>query len=179
MVAVTTPPEAVVNRRPGLMRSLFRVSATIVVIVVAWMNLAPQQIGGRNAYVMVSGISMLPHFHAGDLVIVRRQANYQVGEVVAYQNEELHETVMHRIVALDGARYVFKGDNNGFTDTYEPTKARLIGKEVLHFAGGARYFLELRKPFPILVLASLAVLIAFSKPRRSRAGNRHRARARR
>ena len=43
-------------------------------------------------------------------------SHYKVGDIVAYRSTMLHIVVLHRIIAVKGDRYVFKGDNNDFVD---------------------------------------------------------------
>src|SRR5271154_1602849 len=75
------------RRRP---RSLVRLVLALAIAIVAILGgLLPQQLGGRMSYVITNGISMLPHIHAGELVILRREPNYHVGEVAAYHNQQL------------------------------------------------------------------------------------------
>lgn len=146
-----------------------------VALTVLWTGLLPQQLGGRMSYVITSGISMLPDFHAGDLVIVRREPTYHVGEVAAFHNQQLHVVVLHRIVAIRGDRYVFKGDNNTWDTTYEPTKAQIVGADVLHLSGAGRVVLDLR--VPAVAAGLLAVLWLYSfwpKARTRRRRRRHR-----
>ena len=98
--------------------------ATLAILIfagVAWFYLAPTTIGGSTRYVVTHGVSMEPRFHTGDLAIVRPASDYRVGEIVAYWSIVLHTVVLHRIIAKDGNRYVFKGDNNHFIDPTRPT----------------------------------------------------------
>ena len=81
------------------------------------------------------GTSMEPTLHAGDLVVVRPQDDYRVGDVVAYRSEQLGTIVLHRIIAREGDRYVFKGDNNSWIDEERPTADDLIGAMDTHFDG--------------------------------------------
>ena len=37
---------------------------------------------------------------AGDLVLVRSTGSYEIGDVVAYRNADLHQVVLHRIVRI-------------------------------------------------------------------------------
>jgi signal peptidase I len=111
---------------------------------------------------------MLPRFHAGDLVILRKQATYHVGQVAAYHNAQLKEVVLHRIVSVDGTRYIFKGDNNEFTDSFEPTGSEIIGSQWAHLPRAGRLFEGLRDPFVAAIALAFLWLLAFSPRRRSR-----------
>ena len=93
-----------------------------------WVAFAPIQLGGQAAYVIVSGNSMEPNFHFGDLAIVRPAETYQIGDIVTYQNPELGKPVIHRIIELDQDRFILKGDNNSWIDSYQPTQPEIIGK---------------------------------------------------
>ena len=58
-----------------------------LVLVVVWTGLLPRQLGGSMSYVIANGISMLPRYRAGDLVILRQEPSYHVGEVAAFHNQ--------------------------------------------------------------------------------------------
>lgn len=119
---------------------------------------------------------MLPRFVANGLVITRTEHEYPVGEVVAYYNKQLKAVVMHRIVARDGNRYVFKGDNNDFRDQYHPTKAELVGREWLYLPGAGSYLLWLRNPATFAIVIGLIALVSFRPAGRTRRRRRHHAR---
>jgi signal peptidase I len=124
---------------------------------VAWLYLAPTQIGGSTSYITTHGISMLPRFHTGDLAIVRPADHYEVGEIVAYHSTLLHIVVLHRIIARDGDRYVFKGDNNNFIDPTHPDRAQLVGALWLHVPRGGLALAWLHTP---LIAGALTAIIA-------------------
>lgn len=117
---------------------------------------------------------MLPHFHENGLVITREQQSYHIGEVVAYHNKRLHTVVMHRIVARDGSRYVFKGDNNDFQDHYHPTRDDLVGAEWIYWPDGGRYLAMLRQPAAFGVILGLLGLFAIKSFMPVRVRNRRR-----
>lgn len=148
-----------------------------IVLFVGWWTLAPPQLGGSTSYVITRGISMLPNIQAGDLVVLRAEPDYHVGEVAAFHNLELHAVVLHRIVAIHANRYVFKGDNNDFVTTYKPTKAQIIGREVLQLGGAGKYLLTLRVPVVAAVLLGMLWLYTFHRPRSSRRQRRRRRHA--
>ena len=61
-------------------------AALLVAAAAAWLAFAPRQLGGSASYAVVYGTSMLPHFHADDLVVVRKAGSYRAGDVVLYEN---------------------------------------------------------------------------------------------
>jgi signal peptidase I len=100
-----------------------------------WFGL-PQSLGGRADWVLVSGTSMLPRFHTGDLVLVERQSSYHVGEVVAYRVPKgqigAGHVVIHRIIGGNGATgWRVKGDNRTAPDLWSPTNHDVLGAKQL------------------------------------------------
>jgi signal peptidase I len=141
----------------------------IALCFAAWAALAPPQLGGSTSYSITAGTSMLPGFHAGDLVLLRRQPTYHVGEVAGYHNGQLGVTVMHRIVAVNGVHFVFKGDNNSWTDQYQPVAAQIVGAEWQRLPGGGKLMLTLRTPaVTAAVLGLLGLVIFWPRPSSSR-----------
>jgi signal peptidase I len=120
---------------------------------------APSQFGGLTTYVVTRGTSMEPRFHTGDLALVRSQSSYHVGEVVAYDSKMIHTVVLHRIIARDGARYVFKGDNNNFIDPEHPKASQLVGALWLHIPGVGATLQSIRSPLLIAALIAVGLLI--------------------
>jgi signal peptidase I len=141
---------------------------TLALAFGTWVLLAPRALGGRNTYVVTSGVSMLPHFHAGDLVILRTASAYHVGEVAAYHNGELGVVVMHRIIAIRDGHYVFKGDNNNFVDSFEPTKSQIVGAEWAHLPRAGRLLTDLRVPAVTATVLALLWILSFGRTRASR-----------
>jgi signal peptidase I len=154
--------------------------ASAAIFVLAWYALAPRQLGGRMSYVTTSGTSMQPLLHAGDLVVVRSGADYTVGDVAAYHNADLGQVVLHRIVAIDGDRYVFKGDHNDWLDGYEPTSDDLIGEMSMRVPGIGSRLEAARSPLGMAALAGVTTFGVLGRRRRSRRGRtRDRQQARR
>ena len=146
---------------------------TVILAVAAWALFAPPQLGGNLSYVITDGISMLPHFHAGDLVFLRSEPSYHVGEIAAYHNGQLHEVVMHRIVAEDGGHFVFKGDNNNFRDSFQPTASGIVGVEWIHLPGMGKYVEQVRRPVVAAVFLGLIWVFSFG-PSKQAGRNRKR-----
>jgi signal peptidase I len=132
---------------------------TVATLAAGWYWLAPEQLGGRTSYAVTFGVSMEPHFHQGDLVVLRRQSSYRVGEVVAYHSHDLNRNVLHRIIAIRDGRYTFKGDNNSFVDPERPTAADLVGAEWLHFPTVGTWLASLHSPWWASITAFAIVLL--------------------
>ena len=136
----------------------------LVFAIAVWVIFAPVQAGGNAAYVIVSGISMEPNFHFGDLVIVSPSSNYNVGDVVVYQNKDLGgKNVFHRIIKLDLDHYVLKGDNNSWIDAYQPTMEEVTGKLWIYVPRGGLLVEKVRTPLGMsLTAGALGLFLASS-----------------
>ena len=143
---------------------------------------APQAVGGATGYVITHGVSMEPRFHTGDLAVVRTAEHYGVGDVVAYRSRTLKTVVMHRIVAVDGARFTFKGDNNSWLDPDRPTADDVVGRLVVRVPHGGVWLARATSP-GVLAALTVALLVggggAVHVRRRTRPGMtpRHRTAA--
>ncbi len=78
--------------------------------------------------VRVEGVSMLPYFGDGSVLVVKaaRVEALREGMVVLYRNA-FGETVAHRVEARAGEGWKVRGANNARTDTTTVTAANLLG----------------------------------------------------
>lgn len=134
-------------------------AALVLLAAVAWLFLAPARIGGSTSYVTTHGDSMAPRFESGDLALIRPADDYRVGQIVAYRSKLLNTVVLHRIIGRDGARYVFKGDNNDFVDPTRPDRTELIGRLWLHVPRGGGVLAALTSRLSAAALAGCAALL--------------------
>ncbi len=152
----------------------------VVLVVAAWLLVAPTQIGGETSYVTTSGISMAPRFHSGDLGVVRPAADYRVGDVIAYRSDKLHLVVLHRIIGVKGGRFVTKGDNNDFVDPDHPARADVVGKLAFRVAHGGVILKWLHSPIMAALLSGgLGVMLFVGAKQRRRRRDRRRPAAER
>lgn len=161
------------------MRRYVMGAASLVLVALAWFFLAPQQLGGDVAYMVITGNSMEPLLHADDLVVVRAADEYGVGDAVAYNSDNLGRLVLHRIVEREGDRYILRGDNNDFLDSDRPAEEDLVGKLWFAVPRAGVALKQLRQPvgWAILGMAAAGVLGLFGATRRRRRGSRGRHRA--
>ena len=78
--------------------------------------------------VRVQGVSMLPYFGDGAVLVVKpvAVAQLQPGMVVVYTNQ-FNETVAHRVVSADATGCTVQGYNNDRVDSTHVTPANLQG----------------------------------------------------
>ncbi len=133
--------------------------ATLGFVAIWFVLFRPASLGGATSYVIVSGRSMEPTLRSGDLAIVREQASYDVGDLIAFRAEG--GEVIHRIVggnANDG--FVVQGDNNPSPDLWRPKPDEIVGTRWFSVPEGGRWLVFFRHPTNFAILmATLAVLV--------------------
>ena len=141
---------------------------TVVAIIVAtWIVLLrPEMLGGPATYLIVSGKSMEPTLHAGELVAARRQDTYRRGDVIAYRIMKNHAgagaLVIHRIVGGSSRNgYITRGDNRAYRDPWRPKPADIAGKMKLRVPHLGMLAVFSHTPFGMALIAGLAGLLVF------------------
>ena len=161
------------------MRRAAKVLPAVVLGLLAGVTLMlvwPLATGGPSRIVIVSGHSMDPTFHTGDLIIAWPSDDYQQGQVVPYQVPDGQPgeggRVIHRIVggnARDG--FVMQGDNNPTPDIWTPRAADMIGRKVLLVPKVGLLMAWIRQPMVVAALAAgliTSTLLLGRKPEEGR-----------
>jgi len=164
-------PQILPNVAPSSLRlALKRVWAAMSIVLVLalcvfWaLFLRPQSLGGPAGYVLVSGHSMLPRYHTGDMVLVERQSSYHVGEVIAYHvpkgDPMAGAQVIHRIIGGDAKRgFVVQGDNRTAPDVWHPKQGDIVGAKALRIPNAVLVLQFLRSPVLLGLLAASFVFV--------------------
>ncbi len=160
---VTIPPRVAVRPRLPHAKAVGLIAAQLALVAAMLWFCWPQSLGGRSGWVMVSGTSMLPRLHTGDLVLVERQSSYHVGEVVAYRVPKgqvgAGHVVIHRIIGGNGKTgWTMKGDNRTARDLWYPTNRDVIGSKTLRIPDAWFVLRVLHMP---VLLGLFAGLVAF------------------
>ena len=126
--------------------------AMLGLFFVWFVLLRPGFLDGPMSYVIVSGASMQPTLHNGDLAVVRRQGSYQKGDIVAFRVGD--GMVIHRIVGGSlGEGFMMQGDNSDGMDPWRPEPGEILGKVWFSVPGGGRFLAMLRSPLTLATLA--------------------------
>ncbi len=140
---MTKPAPGRVRRGP--FRAGLRAGATLVLVLAAWILFAPVQVGGSFSYFRVVGDSMEPNLTAGDMVLMRTDERYEVGDVVAYRDPDLGP-VLHRIRDRAGEQFILRGDNRDADDPYRPLEDEIVGRLWKVVPGGGDAMLRIQSP---------------------------------
>lgn len=160
-------PAACPRRRSGhRLGTALAWAAALAVLVVSW----PHSLGGPTSYILVSGTSMEPTMHTGDLAVVRAERGYEPGDIIAYRIPEGSQgagfMVIHRVIGGSGAEgYVVQGDNRTQPDLWRPTDDDVIGSRVALVPRAGRVLRHVANPAGVgAFLAALTVALVVSMP---------------
>ena len=179
MVPRTQPLAAAAGLRPRRGRIVARRGAVAIrwiaiaaLAIVGYATFAPRALGGPASYVIADGGSMVPTLRTGDLVILHRADPYAPGDLVAYHSRSLDRIVIHRIVGVDGGRFVMRGDANSWEDPDRPTEAEILGERWITIPGAGRLLGWVQRPWLTALIAAVVAFLLWGSgpdPRRDRA----------
>ncbi len=168
MMLPPEPPQVEVRRpAPNRWRQAWRwitglacLAFMLGAITLAW----PQSLGGAFRTVVVSGKSMEPTFHTGDVLVAQRSASYQPGDIVVYSahiDGVAIGRVVHRVVDVqaDGT-YVTKGDNQEFRDPWFIPAEWIDGRVRARVPQAYAVIYVARNPIFLAAMAGLLITLA-------------------
>jgi signal peptidase I len=122
-------------------------------------------LGGFNTYTIISGHSMEPTLHTGDLLISRASQEYETGMIVTYGVPDVryHKArIVHRIVSktADG-RYEIQGDNQDHIDPWLVAPGNILGGKVLVIPRGGFLVRYSYGPYGLAVLFGMLLTWTF------------------
>ena len=147
-------------------KSVIRIALLVLVALIIGVNIytinASRLAGdtvpmpfGVGAAVVLSG-SMEPELSAGDLLIVAERKDYNVGDVVVYQDGRM--AVTHRIISISEDEVITRGDANNIED--DPIAPTQIKGEVVLAIPFLGYAVNIIKtPLGTLCILALAVFL--------------------
>jgi len=119
---------------------------------------------GYGAAVVLTG-SMGESLPADSLIFVKEQTDCAVGQVVVYQSGR--SLIVHRVVAVDGATVITRGDANN-TEDAPIAMSDIRGVVVGHIPGVGAVVRVLKTPLGMLFVLALAIGLVELSHRRER-----------
>lgn len=115
---------------------------------------------GYSIFEVVTG-SMEPTISVGDLVIVKRESNYKVNDIITYRIDD--DFITHRIVRVDNKYFYTRGDANN-SDDNKIVDSQIIGKSILIIKNGGiwRNVILTPKVFITIIIMMILLSLCFS-----------------
>ncbi|WP_367932077.1 signal peptidase I [Enterocloster citroniae] len=135
------------------LRTAVLASLVIAVLLNLCFFIRPELFGWSRA-VILSG-SMEPSMSIGDLVIVHREKEYRVGDIVVFDSGGL--SVTHRILEKAQEGFVTKGDANNVPDKELLSENHIIGRVAVVIPMVGKAVLFLKNPAGMMLIMMLAI----------------------
>lgn len=107
-------------------------------------------------YFEVQTGSMIPTINVDDVIIVKLDDEYEVGDIVTYNDNG--SFVTHRIIEINDDKYITKGDANNTSDK-EITKDQIIGHVVKIIDNLGIITKTLQEPITLIIIFVVGGLI--------------------
>ena len=110
--------------------------------------------------------SMYPNIQTHDVVIIVPQDDYEIDDIVAFQDRDM--VVLHRIIGQnEDGTFITKGDYAENSQDPTPLKStHIYGKHVKTFKGAGKFFNVIKSPivsFSLLLIAGLFFFLSSKK----------------
>jgi signal peptidase I len=166
MATIDATPTRMLRGKPVTFRRVLgwlQVVLTLAIVVFWFFELRPISLGGNASYAIISGKSMEPVYHTGDVVIVHKHSTYKVHDIVAYKvpkgNPEQGLEVIHRLKAGNGKTgWIVQGDNRTAPDIWHPKNSDIVGSAWLHVPSAGSAVNLVHSPIAIAALAALIAI---------------------
>ena len=149
------------------MKRLIKVISVIIIIpfvIYFW----PASLGGDTTIMLVQGQSMLPTILPGSLVVAKAAPDYQIGDIVAYEQKEggSSKIVVHRIIDVDSRGFIIQGDNNPRKDVGYPTEDDILGTVLFSTPYVGDILGMFKNPYILVISAGIIFAIQIEQKRR-------------
>ena len=150
------------TRRRHYAANVMLALVVLAMLVLTW----PVQHGGHLGITIVTGHSMEPTLHTGDIVLTWKHPTYTPGDIVVYPVPDgpgAGVNVVHRLIGFqpDGT-LITQGDNNRGPDPWHPAQANVLGDRIGLIPAVGNTIDLLRRPWLLaLLLAAIAGTCAY------------------
>lgn len=109
-----------------------------IILIVLFITFCYQKFFLKNQNIQPFGVtilqvlsnSMSPEFNKGDIIVIKKQKDYEIGEIITYQTNE-KDYVTHRVIEKYEDGFITKGDNNNVEDKEKIKIEQIKGKVIL------------------------------------------------
>lgn len=116
---------------------------------------------GWKPFIVLSG-SMETQIFAGDIVVVKEENNFKIGDIIAFTTED-NIVVTHRIVDIlreNGLnKYITKGDNNNTNDRGFVLTEQIEGVYKFRISGVGNVAMFMQTPIGMMSCLSIPIII--------------------
>ena len=77
----------------------------------------------------VSSNSMFPTIKKDDYIVIKKQENYEIGDIITFKSKE-NCLITHRIIEKYENVFITKGDNNNISDDEQVKMGVILGKVI-------------------------------------------------
>lgn len=113
------------------------------------LHISPPDLFGYAPVDVLTG-SMEPVFSPGDVIIIEKNTDYKINDIVTYTYEDT--LITHRIIDKTDAGYVTQGDANNVADNELVKDEQIIGKYLFAIPFIALLKIWIKTPFGIVVI---------------------------
>lgn len=146
-----------VSRNVGVFVLLLLLSCNLFLLAEKkFMGNMQPEILGFSAAVVVSG-SMEPSISVDDMIVIRRQDAYEVGDVITFTADG--SLVTHRVQDMTSTGFLTQGDANDVPDLERVSAEQIVGKVVIVIPKVGAVVGFLKTPMGMTVMAMGMVLL--------------------
>ena len=134
--------------------SLFLILAVYNFVSVKVLGHDYSNVFGYTLFEVISG-SMSPKIKKWDVILVKLDSKYKVGDIVTYKSKD-GAFITHRIIEIQGDTYITKGDSNNTIDS--PISKKMIAGKVVKTIGNLSAWIKVFTT-PKVILSVLTTII--------------------
>lgn len=113
---------------------------------------------GLSTAIIVSP-SMQDTIAINDMIIIQQKKEYRKNDIITFKDGQ--EYITHRIVDIQGDKFVTKGDNNNTADITPIDAYQIVGKVVLVIPKAGKIISFLRTPIGMLIIIAVGALLLY------------------
>ena len=134
----------------------------ILIVMIMTILICVTYLNNVKIFVVESG-SMQPTLCIDEMIIVKPDKEYEVGDIITFYDESFKGYVTHRIIDINEMnRFITKGDFNNTRDEKSVATEDIIGKVIFHSKILGMLFYKYKVIVIILLIAILILVNVYT-----------------